>query len=218
VAGAGVIQLEIGAEHARWRNDDEESLLVLVPIVGITPRIELSVEAPFRLLEPDEGPSAAGPGDVLLVGKFVAFEEQPMTPAFTLRGTVKTDSGSEARGLGTGTWDFGVAAVATKTFSPVTLHAMLGYTFVTGDRDDEFRDGHFFGVAIDWAVMGPLRLAAEVTGNRQLERAIPNDPVSGLLGLIYQVADKLALDAGVRRGFNDAAPRWAFFAGASLTF
>jgi hypothetical protein len=89
---------------------------------------------------------------------------------------------------------------------------------VTGDRDDEFRDGHFFGVAIDWAVTGPLHLVAEVTGNRQLERAGANDPVSGLLGLIYQVTDTLALDAGARRGFNDAAPRWTFSAGATLTF
>jgi hypothetical protein len=190
---------------------------LLTAIYGVTRRIELSLDLPFVVVTPDDEPLAAGAGDVGLVGKLQLFEEREEWPAIALRGSVNTASGSERRGLGAGTWDAGLAAVASRTWEPVTVHAMLGYSVVLDGGDDR-QNVHVFGVAADWRITKALHLAAEVTGSGHPERRAGPDPISGLLGLIYDLSDRLVLDAGVRRGFNDSVPAWTVTAGVTLTF
>lgn len=218
VAGKGVAQLEISWDYLKWGNNDRENVILFVPIYGITDRIELSVEIPYLFHNPEGDESIDGVGDINLVGKFLIFEEKDLMPAFTLKGAVKTKSGDEKKGLGSGDIDYSLVGVASKGFGILTLHAMLGYTFVGDNGDENIRNIYLYGVAGDYGLTEKFHVVAEITGNRHPDRRSPDDPVSGLLGITYKVSDKVTLDGGVRRGFNDSAPRWNTTIGISMTF
>jgi hypothetical protein len=94
---------------------------------------------------------------------------------------------------------------------------MLGYTVVADDRDDR-RNVYVFGAALDWSVAAGWHLAAEVAGTGQSERGAGPDPVSALLGVIYEVTRTLVIDVSTRYGFNESVPRWTVGAGLTLTF
>lgn len=217
VAGKGVLQLETSWDYLEWQDNDIENVLLFVPIYGITDRIELSTEIPYPFHSPEEGDNEDGIGDINIVGKFLLINETEKLPAFTFKGVVKTDSGDEDRGLGSGDIDYGVVLVTSKAFRRLSLHGMLGYTFVGDNGDTDIRDVHLYGIAIDYALTERFHIVTEVSGNRHPDRNIDKDPLSGLLGITYKVSEKIILDGGVRTGFNDSTPEWNYLVGASIT-
>ena len=218
VAGKGVVQAEMSWDYSRWGNGDGEHAFLLVPIFGITDRIELSAEIPWLFHDPKGGDSVNGIGDVNFVGKFLLFEEKGNWPAFALKGAFKTNTGSETRGLGSGDLDYSLVAVASKTLGSFTLHTMFGYTFVGANGNENIRDIYLYGFAVDYALTDSFHLVSEVTGSRQPDITEPHDPVSCLIGSFYKISEKITVDGGVRFGLNDAAPDWNTTVGVTITF
>lgn len=218
VAGKGVVQLEVSWDYLNWDNGDKENVFLLVPIYGITERIELSLEIPYLMRNPKEGKSERGIGDINIVGKFLLFGEKDIYPAFTIKGVVKTNSGEEEKGLGSGDWDYSLVAVTSKSLGDFLLHAMLGYTFVGNNGNENIRDIYLYGIAVDYGLTKRFHIVSEIAGNRHPDKEADNDPVSALLGITYAISEKLTLDSGVRYGFNDSVPKWNFLIGMSLTF
>lgn len=218
VAGKGVAQMEVSWDYLEWDNDDKENNFLLVPIYGITERIEFSIEIPYMFHDPEDGENENGIGDINIVAKFLLIEEGEKNPAFTIKGVVKTDSGDEDKGLGSGDWDYSLVLAASKTIGDFQLHGMLGYTFVGDNDDDNIRDIYLYGIAVDYGLTENLHLVAEVAGNRHPDRTSDDDPASGLVGATYKVSEHLTLDAGVRFGFNDAMPDWNTTIGMSIIF
>jgi hypothetical protein len=217
VAGKGMAQVEMSQDYFKW-NGDRENVLLFVPIYGITERIELSLEIPYLFHNPAEEKSVDGIGDINFVGKFLLLEEKDTRPAFTLKGVVKTKSGDEKKGLGSGDIDYSLVAVASKTIGDLTLHGMLGYTFVGENGDENIKDIYLYGVAADYGITEKFHIVAEIAGNRHPDRAQPDNPLSSLVGVTYKVSDKIILDGGVRYGFNDSVPKWSTTIGVSLAF
>lgn len=217
VTGKGVTQLEVSWDYLKW-NGDRENVLLFVPIYGITERIELSVEVPYLFHNHEGEDRMDGIGDINLVGKFLLLEEKEMRPALALKGAVKTKSGNEEKGLGSGDIDYSVVGVTSKSFGTLALHGMFGYAFVGANGDDNVRNIYLYGLAADYSVTDKFHLVAEIVGNRHPDRTMPDHPLSGLLGFTHQVADKVILDGGVRYGFNDAVPKWNTTIGISITF
>lgn len=213
VAGKGVAQLEVSWDYMDWENGDTENVLLLVPIYGITERIELSAEMPYLFHEEEDGI-----GDINLVGKFLMISETDRLPAFALKGVIKPPTGDEDKGLGSGDWDYSIVLVASKGFSRFTFHSMLGYTFVGDNGDENIRDIHLYGFAVDYGLTEKFHIVSEISGNRHPDRTIDKDPLSCLIGFTYQISEKIVLDSGVRYGFNDAVPRWNYTLGVSITF
>ncbi|MEW6003595.1 MAG: transporter [Nitrospirota bacterium] len=218
VAGKGVTQLEISWDYLKWKNSDRENILLLVPIYGITDRIELSAEVPYLFHNPEDEKSERGISDINIVSKFLILEEKDIRPAFTLKGVVKTKSGDEEKGLGSGDIDYSLVAVASKTIGDFELHGMIGYTFVGDNGEENIRNIYLYGVAADYGITEKFHVVAEIAGNRHPDRFSDKDPLSGLFGVTYEVSDKIILDGGVRYGFNDAVPKWSTTIGVSLTF
>ena len=217
VAGKGVTQFEGSWDYLNWDNDDKENVLLFVPIYGITEKIELSLEIPYFFHDYEEENDETGIGDINIVSKFLLVEEKEGFPAFALKGVIKTNSGDEERGLGSGDWDYSIVAAASKTFGNLMVHAILGYTFV-GDNDENIRDIYLYGIAFDCSLTRRFHICSEISGNRHPDREEDRHPISGLVGLIYVLSDKAILDSGVRYGFNDCAPRVDLLMGVSLTF
>jgi len=217
VAGKGVAQLELSWDYLKW-NGDRENVLLFVPIYGITERIELSAEIPYLFHNHEGVERMDGIGDINLVGKFLLLEEKESRPALALKGALKTKSGNEEKGLGSGDFDYSVVGVASKSFGTLALHAMFGYTLVGPNGDDNVSDIYLYGLAADYGVTEKFHVVAEIAGNRHPDRTASEDPLSGLLGFTHQIADKVILDGGVRFGFNDAVPKWNTTIGVSITF
>ena len=217
VAGAGVAQLELSRDYLDW-DGDKENMGFLVPVYGVSRGVELSAEIPYLLHDYRVEGKHNGIGDINLVGKFLLVEENAGRPSIVLKSAVKTKSGDEARGLGSGDMDYNITAAASKALGAVTLHGMFGYTFVGDNGDDSVRNISLYGLAADYSVTARLHLAAEISGSKHPEKTLLEDPLSGLLGLAHQISDKLILDAGLRYSFNKAMPKWSTTIGASLTF
>lgn len=190
-------------DYLKWRTGDRENVLLFVPIYGLTERIELSVEVPYLFHNPVEDDSVKGIGDISLVGKFLLLEEKDLRPAFALKGVVKTKSGDERQGLGSGDTDYSIVAVASKGLGAFTLHAMLGHNFVGNNGNENIRNIYLYGIAADYALTDKFHFVAEIVGNKNPDRRITENPASSLLGITYKVSDKVTLDGGVRYGFND---------------
>jgi hypothetical protein len=218
VAGKGVAQFEGSWDYLTWDNDDKENFFLLVPIYGLTKRIELSLEIPYFFHNPKEGRSEKDIGDINVIGKFLLFEEKDIYPAFAIKGVVKTNSGDEEKGLGSGDWDYSIVAAASKTLGDFMVHAMLGYTFVGDNGNDNIRNIYLYGIAVDYSLTKRFHICSEITGNRHPDREEDKHPISGLLGITYALTDKMILDTGMRYGFNDSAPKWNFLMGISVTF
>lgn len=217
VAGKGVVQLEMSWDYLQWDNDDEENVLLLVPIYGPAENIELSLEVPYMFHNPQEGESHEDIGDINIVSKFLIFDEKDRYPALTVKSVVKTNSGNEKKSLGSGDWDYSPVAVASKSFGDLTLHGMFGYSFVGDNGDKHIRDIYLYGFAADYGLTETFHIVAEANGNKHSDRKARADPISSLLGATYKVSDKVTLDGGVRFGFNHSVPDWNVFIGMTIT-
>ena len=219
VAGKGVIQLEVSWDYLRWENDDDEhTLIFFVPIIGVTERIELSVEIPYLFHNPDAGKRENGIGDVSIVGKLLLIDEKPKIPGFTLKGIVKTESGDEEKALGTSDEHYSIVAVLSKRIRDFQFHSMFGYTFIGNDDKENLRDIYLYGFGADYKLTEKINLVSEIVGNKHSDRKADGDPVSGMIGGIFKVSDHLAIDGGVRFGFNNSAPDWNTTLGVTITF
>lgn len=218
VAGKGATQFEVSWDYLKWGNGDKEDIFLFVPIHGITDRIELSLEIPYLFHNPKEENSESGVGDINIVGKFLISEEKDFYPVFALKGVIKTDSGNEKKGLGSGDWDYSLVAAISKGFGDLILHAMLGYTFVGDNGDKNIRNIYLYGIAADYGFTKKFHVVSEIAGNRHPDRREKKNPQSGLLGVTYAISEKLILDTGIRFGFNNSAPKWNIFTGISITF
>ena len=68
VAGQGVTQVEVSLDRLEWKNGDDDFMFMVVPIYGVTEKLEVSAELPYLWHEPDTGDSESGVGDMNLVG------------------------------------------------------------------------------------------------------------------------------------------------------
>jgi hypothetical protein len=218
VAGQGMAQMEVSLDHLSWGKEDKEQSLLWVPIYGLTDRLELSCEIPYMFHDPQEGRNTDGIGDANVVGKWLLGEETPRRPALVAKGILKTTTGNEKRGHGSGDIDVSLVAAATKTVGSTVLHAMFGFTDV-GDRHSEnLQDIYLYGIAADHRLTDAWHLVAEVSGNRHPDRNVNDDPRSVLLGFTCAASKKLLWDASVRIGLNDAVADWTASTGVSITF
>ena len=217
VAGKGVAQLELSRDYMNW-GGDKENVGLLVPVFGVSSRLELSAEIPYMLHDHEGGERMNGIGDINLVGKFLLAEEKAGRPSLVLKSAVKTRSGDEAKGLGSGDMDYNLTAAASKALGALTLHGMFGYTFVGNNGDDSVSNISLYGLAADYNVTAKFHIAVEISGSKHPEKTLLEDPLSALLGVASPISEKLILDAGLRYSFNKAMPKWSTTIGASLTF
>jgi hypothetical protein len=220
VAGQGVFQTEISYDFLKWKNgDSDQTLLFVTPIYGPTENLELSIETPF-IIHKSDARQTKGVGDINLVGKYVLFWDNYETkdPLLTFKGVVKLNSGSYERGLGRGDTEFSLSPVFYKIITDkLTAHAQFGYTFVTDRKDHNLRDYILYGVALDYAVIKPLHLVTELTGNQNPDRTLDYQNI-WLCGFIYEVNKRLSLDAIYKKGIGKDSPDWGVGLGAAIEF
>jgi len=220
VAGKGVMQLELGSEYAKQSNGENESSLQFVPIYGVTDWMELSAELPYKFAEDSGNDDMNGFEDMLLGLKTQILKEE-RAPALLLKTVVKFDNGDESNGLGSGDMDIGFVAAATKRIGDLTLHANIGYTFVGNDFDPNFTNYILYGVAGEYSFKEKINLMAEIYGESNSHfhiGAFKQHDLQTLLGLTYQLTEKIILDSGIKIGLLENSPDLGLTLGLSINF
>lgn len=217
VAGKGVVQAELGWDYLKWDNGNEQVFLI-VPIYGVTERLELSAEIPYLVHNFEGEITQSGIGDVNLVAKYLLIQEGKINPAFTLKGVLKLDNGDYEKGLGSGDRDYSVITVASKTIRDFTVHGQFGYTWVGKDKDENLRDIYLYGLALDYGFAEAFHIVGEINGYRHPDRTEEEDPRNVLIGVIYKLSEKLVLGFAVRLGLTESTPDWSTTTGLSITF
>ncbi len=217
VAGRHRTEAEASSQFVVWPDGTREGQFLAVGIVGLTERIEVSLELPYLLHDSQREGVASGLGDLQIGGKLSLAGEVPPFPALALRGTVKTATADAGDGLGSGGTDYQLLAVASKPTGPVSCHAMGGVTLVEieGGKTEPAIP---YGVAADWRVHERLHLVTEVAGHRHPDKGFGQDPALLSVGMILPMGSMVSVDAAVGTGLTKHAPDVALVLGATIFF
>ncbi|MBI1952672.1 MAG: transporter [Candidatus Omnitrophica bacterium] len=214
----GTFALAAGAVYTKQDTGDRQASLNLDIGVGLPMGFELSVETPYTFLDPVVEQDVDGPGDIILYPEWGFLPEGPLHPALSLAASVKSASGNEDKGLGTGERDYSLYLSGSKRLGKATLHGNLGYTW-TGEPKGADKDNSIsYSLAGEYALNRRWVLEAELIGQTNSDPAASDDLLEGLAGFICNLSPHLALDAGIGIGFTDASPDLRATAGLTWSF
>lgn len=212
----GTWSTSIGEVFLRHDNHDRQFDTVIDIANSFIENLEIGLQAPYTFLDPKEGRSEDGIGDITIRPEYQFLQETDNTPAMSGWVAVKTNTGSEDSGLGTGATHISFAGNLSKKFSgPAWFHINLGYTVTdSGDMDNVF----FYKVAGEYLMRERLKLVGEIVGQGNHDSEATNDPLEWLLGFIYEIPNGLIVDMGFGTGLTDASPDIRLTGGVTYNF
>lgn len=217
VAGKNVFQLELSRDVTSWKTQQEDQIFLFVPVLGLSERMEASVEIPYVTTQLQGNSQESGVGDINAVVKYLMINGK--TSQFTLKSLLKLDNGDYARGLGSGDKDAHISFVFSKNFNKLSFHAQAGFTFVGRKKNPNLQDIKIYGLAMDACLSEKLHGVLEFSGNEHADKTAPSAHVSTfMLGVTYKASNKAVMDAGVRVGVTEASPKMNVSVGTSLSF
>ena len=207
---AGWLEIEAGSEFDRYDPDVRGAIVPLLAKVGLARPLHLEVQAP--LVRPPHA-SAARFGDLSIGLKWRLTEATPVLANFAILPSIKTPTGSEDLGTGTGTVDVSLLFISSRTLGPVGMDLNFGYTRRGGDGTRAPRNASVWAASFGGAVRGRLGWVAELYGYLATAGPAGSAAVEALLcGPTIEVRDWLVLDAGAIIPIDGPQPR-ALFAG-----
>ena len=210
----GGLELEIGLDYLRGGG----AQLFLLPgghqlNFGVLPGLEGGVTITLVVLDPEDKAARAGIGDSLVRLKYRFLDETPVAPALMASVVARLPTGDESRGLGARDVDVLAFAVASKTFTPVTLTMNAGYTFVTRDRALDVVNltaSAEVQVSRAWSVVGEI-VSEVATTRHNPDRAFVR------AGTVYAVHERVLFDAAVGCGLTRASADFLLTVGVTIT-
>ena len=196
----GQVEFELQGDYEKSPDEKVWSLTTTLNI-GVLPGLEVDVDAPFVLLDPDDDSTRGGVGDVELTVKYRVLDEAERQPALMGVVVLRLPTGDEDRGLGEQGVDVQPLAIVSKTFGPLTLTLNGGYTFVTRDRDLDFWvvNGSFeYEITDAWSLVGEVvsELSAQQGGDVLVLRA----------GTVLAITDGIEVYTAVGFGLTGDSP------------
>lgn len=212
------VQIELTADYAKSA-EGKETLAGLALKTGILESLEIGVNAPIVISDPDAGEKESGIGDVQAGLKYRFLEAAGARPALALTAGLTIPTGDKDKGLGSGKSDFSAALVGGFDLKPVSFFFNLGYGRLnSADKDaGEKQDILSASAAAVWAVTEPLALNVEILYQSKGAEG-EDDSWQSVVGAKYSFSEAVTLDAGARVGFTDAAPDWGLLAKLTLVF
>jgi hypothetical protein len=223
----GTSRLEMGYEYARISGTDDRQTILFELTHGLLNNLDFEVEVPVIFADQSNN-SQAGLGDLRIKSK-VRFlkgrEANPLSLSGQLAIKFPTCDEDKTAIVGltpacTGETDVGLLGIASKTFSPVTVHLNLGYTFVGNPPGATLDDVFSYNLAFEYDTpLHGLELMAELIG--EVNRNIPysgQDPLAFLYGATYEVIPNLGVDGAFSAGLTEGSPDYTFTVGLSYYF
>ena len=223
----GTSRLEMGYEYARISGTDVRQTVLFELTHGLLNNLDFEVEVPTVFVDRNNS-SQAGLGDLRQKSK-VRFlkgrEANPLSLAGQLvikfptcdRDKVSISSLNPAC---TGEVDVGLLGIASKIFSPITVHLNLGYTFVGNPPGEALEDVLSYDLAFEYDTpLHGLTLLTELMGeiNQNIQYS-GQDPLAFLYGAAYEVVPNLNVDGAFSAGLTEGSPDYTFTVGLSYYF
>lgn len=217
---AGSVQVETGLtaqRESRGGRADERRVAVEAALrLGLTERLELQLEGePFARLRGDG--EDRGPGDVRVGAKYRLLDGDERRPALGLLGSVTLPVGEEPTGAERPQYAL-VGTVLLPLPGDASLVLNAGVAVIGQSRPSGYLV-QGFGAAEVQADLWPQRLEAyaELFGSTPEQRG-GRERIGAGAGLVFRLAPRLAIDAGVETTVAGAGPEWVVRAGVSARF
>lgn len=159
----GWIELETGVERDRGAGATTTFSTPTTLKLGLAPRVQLSIVDSW-VRTSGTAPTTSGLGDVSLGVKWRLADGLPVIGDLALLPSIKTPTGSRARGTGTGTTDAGLLLISGHDRGPVSVDINVGVTRRSGLRSAAPRTSTLWTISSGFPIAGRLGGAVEVFG------------------------------------------------------
>jgi hypothetical protein len=229
--GKGNFLLEVTGDYTRANNMKSKTLTSILT-VGAGESVDLSLEAPYRELDPSPvtGEYASGAGNVRINMKQQLFEnEVHQSMAYKIYMDIPTGDAERDidKNLGTNNVLWGVMLVDSQGCCSNIYRVHLGYEMLGRD----LKKRHFaadyaikFGFAVEHILTDSFHVLAEISGdntketNRAADLSSYSQPLTFLAGVIYNISKSWQVDVGARVGLNKYAEDHGVLAATAWKF
>jgi hypothetical protein len=189
----GWLEVETGIEADHFDDGSHAQSIPTFLKFGLVHALQFGLGLP--VLHP--AGSSFGIGDVFGSLKWRIMEKAPVLGAFAMLASLKVPTGDQATGRGTGTTDFSLLAISSRTLGPVALDLNLGYTRRSGDGSSAPKEATVWTISTGFPIAGPAGMAAELFGYPGTGGPAGSSGIVALLfGPTLTVKPSLVLDAG----------------------
>jgi opacity protein-like surface antigen len=224
--GKGQTQIEMNGEVASDKEADQDveteeigTQLSTVLTYGISDTIDIVVGVPYLWSRTRENGDTVhndrGFSDVSIEMKWRFYEHDGLSLA--LKPGLTLPTGNYRKSLGSGRHTYGLAFIVTKGMEPFTFHVNAGYRR-NENKVDERKDIWAASIAGEFKLSEALTLVGNAGLERNADFASNTPPAFALAGVIYNVTENVALDAGFKVGLDKAETDHAILAGITVKF
>ncbi|GAG00741.1 unnamed protein product, partial [marine sediment metagenome] len=209
------LETECGFEYVNTADNECNWSTVLK--CGLLENWDIGIEFPYQFIDVTEGSDVDGIGDMVVSSKYRFLDETQGFPALSLSFAIKTDTGNEDKGLGSGDLDYTITAILTKELNKIVGHLNLGYIYVgapEGQDDDVFS----YALALEYPVDDRLNFVGELSGETNFEGDFDDNPFAALVGFNYAFSDAATFDFGAAWQISEASPDYKLVTGLTLGF
>lgn len=213
--------------HVEWyvgtryqKTDTIERQIPFTEVVyGISDRQEVTFEVPYLASQGHQGF-----GDAVVGTKYQFLKETDRYPGVAGSFEAKLDTGSQAKGFGTGAMEYDLQLRSQKTFGWFTGIVNLGYTFVGEPEENgvkqKRRDVVFTAFAQEYQIALKTKLLSEVYWENS---DTPHSPhrLAADVGFKHQLLPHLAIHAAIGKSLregNVGGPKLRVYAGIKVEF
>jgi hypothetical protein len=190
----GWLEIETGVEVDGLQSAGSSLGIPTVFKLGLAPRVQLNLLLPAA--RPVGG--GLGVGDVGVGVKWRALQDAPILGDFAILPFVKFPTGSTPASQGTGTTDFSILLISSRTVGPVAIDLNLGYTIRSGNGAAAPTHSALWTASVGYPLLGRLGAVTEIYGYPATSGPAGMESIVALLaGPTFLVRPWLALDAGV---------------------
>jgi outer membrane putative beta-barrel porin/alpha-amylase len=183
-------------------------------LYGLAPNLQVSLGTTI-ITDPRRVDEQAKSGDLQLSGLYNFNQETLTMPAFGIRVTLNTPTGTDSSGL-----DVRVKGLVTKSFDRLSVHFNPAYEALSGTQPFE-RDGRYeLALGASYPVGAPKHTLTTILGDVFTEQASRRrDPqtIGAEIGVRHQWTPWTVLDAGIGTEFAGPSSRSSFFAMVGLS-
>ena len=204
----GEVAIETGAGLSAQRKSRTRGLFPIEVLYGLAPNLQVSLGTTL-FTDPRQIEEQTKSGDLQLSGLYNFNQETLNLPAFGLRMTVNTPTGTASSGV-----DARVKGLVTKSFERLSIHFNPTYAVFSGTQPFE-RDGRYeMALGASYPLGAPKHTLTTIVGDIFTEQAPRRgDPqIAGVeMGVRQQWTPWTVLDVGIGTEFAGPTNRSSVF-------
>jgi hypothetical protein len=191
--------------------DGREYALPMAVEVGVYRHLELLIEpVAVTSIQPKNGGTATGVGDLETTLTYLIIEEKKYVPALALAGEVKFPTAGNTQ-IGSGEFDYRFYAVASKRLGDFDVHLNLGYNVIGSPPGVDTKNPLDVEAGVEWFAHPKFNIFAEINyigssigsnaaaeGGAAAPRLAPADASDGAAGTPEIAAEEIIGTIGVR--------------------